>query len=152
MKNILFVCLGNICRSSAAEGVFRQKVEQAGLAGEIMCDSAGLISYHEGEPSDPRMLRHAAQRGIHLTHLSRPITRSDFQQFDMIICMDEDNVRRIRQKGYPLDKVYMMADYLERYDDDYIPDPYYSGDAAFEHVLDLLDDACENLLNELKNK
>ena len=143
------MCLGNICRSSAAEGVFRQLVERAGLEKSIMCDSAGLIDYHEGELPDERMRRHALRRGIRLTHRSRPVVRGDFDQFDIIVCMDGDNVSRMRRRGFPLNKVRMMADYLSHHDDTIIADPYYSGDAAFEHVLDLLEDACAGLLERV---
>ena len=149
---ILFVCLGNICRSSAAEEVMRQKLIQRGLSGNVEVDSAGLIDYHEGEFSDYRMRRHAKMRGYHLTHRSRPICRSDYQQFDLIIGMDDNNIRGL-QRGASNDsekeKIHKMTEYFVEYQANSVPDPYYGGDSDFEYVLDLLEDACEGLIETL---
>ncbi|MBR1593990.1 MAG: low molecular weight phosphotyrosine protein phosphatase [Alloprevotella sp.] len=148
-SRILFVCLGNICRSSAAEEIFRRRAEAAGLAVEV--DSAGLIDYHEGELSDPRMLRHAAQHGYTLTHRSRPVRTEDFRRFDLIVAMDAQNVRGLRRME-PADgtaRIVEAAGFLSRHRADSIPDPYYSGDAAFEHVIDLLEDVAEGLVRQI---
>lgn len=146
---ILFVCLGNICRSSAAEEVMRQKLIENGLADKVEVDSAGLIDYHEGELSDNRMRRHAKARGYNLTHRSRPINRTDYQSFDLIIGMDDNNIRGL-QRGASneteLQKIHKMTEYLIQYHTNSVPDPYYGGDSDFEHVLDLLEDACEGLI------
>ena len=153
-KKILFICLGNICRSSAAEEIMRQKLIDAGKGNEIIVDSAGLIDYHEGEKSDPRMLSHAYLRGYRITHLSRPISRKDFQTQDLIIGMDDSNIMRLRQMARgenELSKIHKITEYSKNYSPEIIPDPYYSNDSAFERVLDLLEDACNGLLEELLN-
>lgn len=149
---ILFVCLGNICRSSAAEEVMRQKLIQRGLSDKIEVDSAGLIDYHEGELSDYRMRHHAKMRGYNLTHRSRPICRSDYRLFDLIIGMDDNNIRGL-QRGASneseKEKIHKMTEYFVEYQTNSVPDPYYGGDSDFEYVLDLLEDACEGLIEAL---
>lgn len=150
---ILFVCLGNICRSSAAEEVMRQKLINHGLENAVMVDSAGLIDFHEGEMPDSRMIYHSRQRGYNLTHRSRPVNSHDFKNFDMIIGMDESNIKRLRliaSNSEELLKIHKMTEYNNEYDVENIPDPYYGNDKGFERVLDLLEDACEGLIEELK--
>lgn len=152
---ILFVCLGNICRSPMAETVFRKLVEDRGLADHFEIDSAGLIDYHEGDPADNRMRRHASEHGYYITHRSRPITRGDFQTFDYIVGMDFDNRRALLSLASTDEqraKILNMADYLCRHTDSTVPDPYYGGASGFEHVIDLLEDACEGLLEELEGQ
>lgn len=153
---ILFLCLGNICRSPIAEEVFRQKVQQANLHAQFTCiDSAGLIDYHEGELADPRMRDHASRRGYALTHRSRPLTEEDFYTFDHILAMDKDNLRRLQAKAPQpelMQKVALLSDYLTEHPDyDHIPDPYYGGSADFERVIDLCEDACQQLLQRLSS-
>lgn len=146
---ILFVCLGNICRSAAAEEVFRTLAARAGRGGELEADSAGMIDYHEGELPDARMRSHAARRGYRLTHRSRPVRPADFDRFDLVVAMDGQNVRgllRLAPDDEARRKVVCMADYLTRHADPEIPDPYYGGEEGFEHVLNLLEDACAGLL------
>lgn len=146
---ILFICLGNICRSVMAEEIFRTLATQAGREGDFTVDSAGLIDYHEGEPADSRMRRHAAAHGYRLTHRSRPVTAADFRRFDLIVAMDEANVRDLQQVAPTADdgkRVVRMADYLTAHDASHIPDPYYGTDDDFEHVIVLLEDACRGLL------
>ncbi len=150
---LLFICLGNICRSVAAEGVMNKLVGEAGLSDRICTDSAGLIDYHEGELADERMRRQAARRGINLTHRSRPVSPEDFRRFDLIIAMDEQNIRglqRIAPSGESMKKVVRMADYLTHHNATHIPDPYYGTIKDFDHVLDLLEDACAGLLQDVK--
>ncbi len=153
MKSILFVCLGNICRSPMAEGVFNSIIAREGMHHAFKIDSAGLISYHQGSPADSRMRKHAARRKYHLTHLSRPVTVSDFEKFDLIIGMDNQNIRGLknlaRTPGH-LAKISKMTDYCKNYDADEVPDPYYGGESGFEYVIDLLEDACEGLFETLK--
>ncbi len=153
MTQILFVCLGNICRSSAAEEVFRTLVARRGLADRFAVDSAGLIDYHEGELSDPRMIRHAARRGYRLTHRSRPVTVADFSRFHYIVGMDERNMQGLARMAAqaPANDAQMlrMASFLTHHDAAIIPDPYYGGESDFEHVLDLLEDAAGGLLEHL---
>ena len=149
---ILFVCLGNICRSACAEAVMKQVVDGRGLAADFEIDSAGLISYHTGEKADPRMRQHAANRGINITSIARKITTADFSHFDYIIGMDDDNIRRlldIAPDEQSRLKISKMSDYCRTYRTNSVPDPYYGGPKDFELVLDLLDDACNGLLETL---
>lgn len=150
---ILFVCLGNICRSSSAEGVMKHLVEEAGRADEFVIDSAGILSYHQGELPDPRMHAHAARRGYNLVHRSRPIRTSDFDDFDLIIGMDDRNIEDLKERAPSVEaerKICRMTDFCTRFTEaDHVPDPYYGGAEGFEYVLDLLEDACAGLLEEL---
>lgn len=154
---ILFVCLGNICRSPAAEGVMRHLIEERGLAHCFEIDSAGTYSGHRGQLPDARMRRHASRRGYNLTHLARPIDSDDFNHFDIIVAMDEGNRRNLMSLAASpeqQDKIVMMGDYIVklRAHYDYVPDPYYEGAEGFELALDLIEDACGNLLEEIINK
>ena len=153
-KKILFVCLGNICRSSAAEGVMRRLAEEAGRAAEYEIDSAGIagiLSVHRGELPDPRMRAHAARRGYELVHRSRPVTTDDFFDFDLIVGMDARNMDDLRERApspAEWDKLRLMTDFCTRHPHaDHVPDPYYGGAEGFEYVLDLLEDACAGLLH-----
>ncbi len=155
MYKILFICLGNICRSSAAEGVMREKLESEGLSDKVEVDSAGLIDYHEGELSDPRMIKHARKRGYNLYHRSRPIRNEDFSRFDMIIGMDDSNIKRLHNLAPSAglsQKIHKMTEYSQEYSVSSVPDPYYGGERDFEYVLDLLEDACEGLILEVKER
>ena len=149
---ILFVCLGNICRSACAEAVMKQVVAERGLAADFEIDSAGLISYHTGEMADPRMRQHAAARGINITSIARKITTADFSHFDYIIGMDDDNIRRlldIAPDESSHQKISKMSNYCRTFHANSVPDPYYGGPKDFELVLDLLDDACNGLIDSL---
>ncbi len=151
--SVLFVCLGNICRSPAAEGIFKDLVKKRGLGDKIKVDSAGTAGYHQGELPDPRMRSHGARRGYKFDSLSRKFRNSDFDDFDVIITMDDSNYHNVLNISPNLEsdkKVYKMVDFLQRLDADHIPDPYYSGASGFELVLDLLEDACEGLLNKIE--
>lgn len=151
---ILFVCLGNICRSPAAQGVMQQLVDEKGLSEQFEIDSAGTSGYHNGDLPDRRMRVHAHRRGYELTHRSRRVERRDLEYFDLIVAMDSANATDLSRMAATTDevrKIVMMGDYLclQRNHYDYVPDPYYEGSEGFELVLDLLEDACENLLNQL---
>lgn len=157
---MLFVCLGNICRSPTAEAVFRHSVEKRGLGSKFKIDSAGTINYHEGEPADARMKAAAIRRGVKLTSISRPICPSDFEEFDLILAMDKKNKEDIlkahkmwdSKQALPLksdEKVKMICEYCKKFEETEVPDPYYGGAAGFEKVLDLLEDACESLLDSI---
>lgn len=153
MKKIIFVCLGNICRSPAAEGIFRYKVSKSGLEGCFEIDSAGTYGGHAGDLPDARMRAAAAQRGYVLTHCSRQVREEDFDRFDMVIAMDDRNyekLSRLAPSPEAMKKIYRMTEFSSRKDYDHIPDPYYEGHDGFELVLDLLEDACDGLLNSLK--
>ena len=152
MKRILFVCLGNICRSSSAEEIMRTLVKKVGLEHEIEVDSAGILSYHEGELPDSRMRMHASRRGYDLTHRSRPVKTMDFFEFDMLIGMDDRNIQDLTDRSPDLDslkKIHRMTDFCRTKVVDHVPDPYYGGAQGFENVLDILEDACEGLLISL---
>ncbi|MBI9103494.1 MAG: low molecular weight phosphotyrosine protein phosphatase [Spirochaetales bacterium] len=153
MINILFVCLGNICRSPSGEGVFKALVEEEGLEENFFIDSAGTSAYHVGEAADSRMRKHAAKRNIRLTSRSRQFRKDDFKEFDIIIAMDKSNYRDITamdRHGEYYEKVKMMTDFSSGYQKIDVPDPYYGGDSGFEEVLNILDDSCRGLLMELK--
>ena len=153
MKKILFVCLGNICRSSAAQTIMQRLVDEAGRTADFELDSAGLIAYHRGEQADPRMRSHAWRRGYHITHLSRPVETEDFLHFDLILGMDDANIDRLYRLSPSPEcdhKIRRMTDYCQRMVVDHVPDPYYGGASGFEQVLDILEDACEGLLNAQK--
>lgn len=153
---LLFVCLGNICRSPAAEGIMKTMVAKAGLANQIECDSAGTSAYHEGDPADARMKEHALGRGYNLDSLSRPFTTADFQNFDYIFTMDESNyqnVLRLDPTGTFRQKVIPMVKFCRLHEVAGVPDPYYQGDDGFRLVLDILEDACGEFLKTLlRNK
>lgn len=145
---VLFVCLGNICRSPAAEGVMRAMA--AGMPVEI--DSAGTAGYHIGELPDARMRSHAAKRGYPLTHRARQFDAADFERFDLILAMDASNMRNLKaldRKNAFGGKLRMMTDYCTALSVTEVPDPYYGGPEGFEHVIDILEDACRGLLKEI---
>ena len=154
-KKILFVCLGNICRSPAAEAVMTRLLKNNNLVDSVEVDSAGTIDYHEGEPADARMRVYAEKRGYNLNSIARKFNPdTDFEKFDYIITMDNNNFEEI--KALDLDnkftnKIFRMTDFLNNYDEAEIPDPYYGGKEGFENVLDILEDAAAGLLEKLEN-
>ncbi len=151
-QRILFVCLGNICRSPAAEEIFRRQVEAAGLENHIETDSAGTYGGHRGELPDPRMRRAAAARGYQLTHHARQLRSEDFDRFDRIVVMDDYNyeaVHRLAPSRHLAEKIFRMREFFERRDYDHVPDPYYEGHDGFELVLDMLEEGCARLLDTL---
>ena len=150
-KKILFVCLGNICRSPSAEAVFKEVVKRAGLADEYFIDSAGTGGWHVGKPADRRMQKHAVKRGYNLDSTGRQFDPdTDFDHFELIIAMDDENVdtlRRLARTSEDMKKVHKMTDFSKEWRYTEVPDPYYGGEEGFELVLDLLEDACEGLLD-----
>ena len=156
-KRILFICLGNICRSPSAEAIMKYYVKERGLEGQYYIDSAGISGYHSGDPADRRMQSHAIRRGYDLTSLSRKFyPDSDCSDFDIIIGMDDQNIRdlqRMATSAEEKNKIFKITDFCQRFSyRDSVPDPYYGGDSGFELVLDLLEDAVEGLLDQLENK
>lgn len=150
---VLFVCLGNICRSPAAEGIFKKLVKEEGLTDTITVDSAGTSGYHDGELPDLRMRQHGARRGYDFDSYSRMFIEEDFDRFDIILVMDDSNLRNVIRLSPDVEsqkKVYRMVEFSERFGHDHIPDPYYSGAEGFELVLNLLEDACSGLLDKIK--
>ena len=149
MTSILFVCMGNICRSPTAEGIFSKLVDDAGRNSEFEIDSAGTIGYHAGHKADSRMRSAAQERGYSLDSISRRIELEDFRDFDLIVTMDEQNYRDVTSlKPNAADKVVRMCDYCEVHSESEVPDPYYGGDAGFQKVIDILEDACASLLKQ----
>lgn len=151
---ILFVCLGNICRSPTAEGVLRQRVRAAGLEERIRIDSAGTGDWHVGKAPDARTCRVARRRGYDLDALrARQVCREDFSRFDLILAMDRSNLRDL-QVLRPQGAVAELDLYLRRYalEEDEVPDPYYGGEEGFERVLDLLERAGDELLAEIRRR
>ena len=150
-QRILFVCLGNICRSPAAEAVLRDMATSQNA--EIEIDSAGTYGGHAGEKSDPRMREAAARRGIAMTHRARQVREEDFDRFDRIIVMDDNNYERVFRLApdrAAQRKIYRFVEFCTQHPEwSYVPDPYYEGREGFELVLDLLEDGCKNLLAEL---
>ncbi len=155
-RKILFVCLGNICRSPAAEGVLKAAAEREGLSDKIVVDSAGTYGGHAGQLPDSRMRSAAARRGYDLTHRARQITEEDFIDFDMIVVMDDMNyesVSRLAPERRYLDKLYRFAEFCGRHPQwSHVPDPYYEGREGFELVLDLLEDGCEGILEKIADE
>ena len=150
--SILFVCMGNICRSPTAEGVFRHHVQEAGFAEHIEIDSAGTHAYHVNEPPDRRAQAAAERRGISMSDIrARRVQVEDFERFDYIIAMDRDNlallIEQADERHY--DKIRLFLEYSAGHEDE-VPDPYYGGAAGFERVLDLVEDASRGLLETLQ--
>lgn len=149
-RRVLFVCWGNICRSPTAEGVFRAYVAESGLDGTIEIDSAGTISYHEGEAPDARMREAAARRGYTLDGTSRKVAEADFRKFDLIVAMDRDNLNDLEaQAGAGRPRLRLFGAYLSAESPVDVPDPYYGGASGFDRVLDMIEAGCPELLEEL---
>lgn len=152
---ILFVCLGNICRSPAAEEIARCELKRRSLDDKITLDSAGLYSGHRGELPDHRMRIHARRRGYELTHRSRPVRINDFADFDLIIGMDDSNIDNLKcsaRTPEEEEKIVRMTDFSRAYSHfNHVPDPYYQGADGFETVLDLLEDSCRSLADMIEN-
>lgn len=154
--SVLFVCMGNICRSPTGEGVFRHYVKAAGYENRIDIDSAGTIGYHTGHPADERMQTAANKRGYTLDSLARQVSESDIRNFDLIIAMDVENLENLDYiAGDRLAHVRMLGSFLSDSDDlirgRSVPDPYYGGAAGFEEVLDMIEEACPSILEHCKS-
>ena len=155
MEHLLFVCLGNICRSPAAEGVMNSIIEKHGLVGQVDCESAGTIGHHTGELPDQRMRVHASKRGYNLTSKARQFQVDDFINYDYILTMDDSNFSNVM--ALDTDELYdgkvkKMVSFCRDVQADQVPDPYYGGPEDFEKVLDILEDACEGLVEKIKDE
>lgn len=150
-QSVLFVCLGNICRSPAAEGVFLALLEKQNLVDQFQVDSAGTIGYHAGHAADTRMIQAAAKRGYALHSRSRKITHQDLDNFDLVVSMDRDNQRDILLVNpMPSAELKLLSDFLDDSWPSDVPDPYYGGNEGFEYVLDMLETACPSIIDFLK--
>ncbi|HWW70471.1 MAG TPA: low molecular weight protein-tyrosine-phosphatase [Duganella sp.] len=153
--SVLFVCMGNICRSPTAEGVFRHRVEAAGLGERFVIDSAGTHGYHVGEPPDARSMEFAAKRGYDLSaQRSRKVAAADFEAFDHVLAMDHDNLRLLEAACPPQHrhKLGLFMAHASRAASDVVPDPYYGGGRGFDLVLDYIEDAADGLIAFLREK
>lgn len=152
--SVLFVCMGNICRSPTADGVFRQKLLDHGLSELVQVDSAGTHNYHPGSPPDERSQSHAKRRGYDLSALrARQVQHTDFESFDLILAMDWDNLALLKDACPPQHrhKLGRLTEYCQQLNSPVVPDPYYGDGNGFENVLDLVEDACEGLLVWVKS-
>ena len=153
--SVLFICMGNICRSPTAEGVFSQRVEESGLAGGVRIDSAGTHAYHIGASPDARSQEFAAKRGYDLsTQKARKVTASDFVKFDYLLAMDHDNLALLDAACPPQyrHKLGLFMQYAKNFDAEVVPDPYYGGARGFDIVLDYIEDASDGLIEALRQK
>lgn len=154
IQRILVFCMGNICRSPTAEAVLRAKLKAARL-GHIEVDSAGTHGYHVGDPPDERSQAHGKKRGYDLSALrARKLTAADFEHFDLVLGMDDDNLREARRLCPPerRERLKLLMDFAPEAGSRIVPDPYYDGAAAFEQVLDLVEAACDGLVSALQNR
>jgi protein-tyrosine phosphatase len=152
---VIFVCMGNICRSPTAEGVLRHKLRAIGWAHRVVVDSAGTLDAHAGSPPDPRSQRHARRRGYDLADLrARALTALDFESADLLLVMDDDNLATATQRCPPghRHKLRRLTEFCRVHRSASVPDPYSGGAQGFEHVLDLVEDACDGLLEHLRRE
>ncbi|MDQ8201725.1 low molecular weight protein-tyrosine-phosphatase [Pelagicoccus sp. SDUM812003] len=153
ISSILFVCMGNICRSPAGENVMRKLLQDAGLQDQVECDSAGTIGYHTGNSPDARMSAAGRKRGLPMTGRARQVVAEDLDRFDLVLAMDNDNYADLMQLATDENraKVKRFCDFCIEYSDTQVPDPYYGGAQGFEHVLDLLEDGCQQILEAVQD-
>ena len=152
---ILFLCMGNICRSPAGHCVFQHMVNQAGLSEQFEIDSAGTIDFHVGSPPDQRMQTSMRSRNIPVIGTARQLKQNDLKYFDLILAMDKENLegaKSLDTSGEFHSKIKLFCDYCTQHNETEVPDPYYGGNRGFEKVLDLIEDGCANLLKQLRNQ
>lgn len=153
MIQVLFVCLGNICRSPLAEAIFNRKIALAGMQNQFKSDSAGTSDYHIGELPDERTLCCAKKYGLSIQHRGRQVHRTDFRDFQYIVAMDENNFKVLEQLkeqyGFPKKEIHLMRDFIDHTNGLSVPDPYYGGEEGFEEIYQILDEAIESFLNKV---
>jgi len=155
MVKVLFVCLGNICRSPTAEGVFRKFVVEAGLAESIHIDSAGTHAYHIGEPPDRRAQETAERRGIDISGLrGRRATETDLDEFDYVLAMDRENLHHLLaiSRDHQRERIRLFLEFAEELEEKEVPDPYYGGPSGFDRVMDMIEEASAGLLADIRQK
>jgi len=153
--SVLFVCLGNICRSPTAHGVFRKLVREAGLEELIEIDSAGTAAFHVGKAPDTRSTLVAKERGVEMADLrARQVDLGDFYQYDYVLAMDEANFFNLKEMALPehYDQIKLFLEFTEAYSETEVPDPYYGGAQGFDHVFNLVESASEGLLQHIQKK
>lgn len=150
---LLFVCLGNICRSPAAEGVMRRVITEAGLGDLVLIDSAGTAGWHTGKRADQRMMNAASARGFELTSFARQVRDTDLGEYDLILVMDHSNHQDLRafdRETLHAAKVRLFCEFCSQHEESEVPDPYYGGPEGFNKVLDLLEDGCAGVLSHIR--
>lgn len=154
MIKVLFVCLGNICRSPLAEAIFNHKIQALGMEGKFKSDSAGTSDFHIGELPDERTIKCAQKYGLKIQHRGRQVNRTDFRDFDYILAMDDNNLRNLNnlkvRYNFPDKEIYLMRDYVPEWQGLPVPDPYYGGEEGFEEVYRILDEAIDGFLEKIK--
>lgn len=154
MIKVLFVCLGNICRSPLAEAIFNHKIVTLGLSRKFKSDSAGTSDYHIGELPDERSISCAHRKGLKISHRGRQVNRTDFRDFDYIIAMDDNNLRNLNalknRYNFPDKEIYLMRDFVAGCEGLSVPDPYYGGEEGFDEIFQILDESIESFLTKIK--
>lgn len=154
MIKVLFVCLGNICRSPLAEAIFNQKIKEMGLDEKFKSDSAGTSDYHIGELPDERTIKCAQKYGLDINHRGRQVNRTDFRDFDYIIAMDESNLKNLQllkdRFRFPDKEIYLMRNFVEGANGQAVPDPYYGGEEGFEEIYQILNESIDRFLDQIK--
>lgn len=154
MIKVLFVCLGNICRSPLAEAIFNHKIVNLGLSRKFKSDSAGTSDYHIGELPDERSINCAQRKGLIISHRGRQVNRTDFRDFDYIIAMDDNNLRNLNtlknRYNFSDKEIYLMRDFVPGCEGQSVPDPYYGGEEGFDEIFQILDESIESFLTKIK--
>lgn len=154
MIRVLFVCLGNICRSPLAEAIFNHKTQAAGLTSQFKSDSAGTSDFHIGELPDERTIKCANQNGLKIHHRGRQVNRTDFRDFDYVLAMDDHNLRNLNNLkvrfNFPDKEIYLMRDFVPGWEGLSVPDPYYGGEEGFQEIYQILDRSIEEFLTKIK--